>query len=109
MKSFAAAAIIAQASVSLFATAAPLKVDLIGRELPTPVSTTTAKTYLAACKQSLIFYSTPTPYRVSCLLALIFCKAPVCSSIRRRDGLQHRANLPDMQGLSGTDVSHCFQ
>jgi hypothetical protein len=69
MKTLAAAAIIAQASVSLFATAAPLNVDLIGRELPTPVSVTTAKTYLAARKQSLIFYRTPISYRASCLPA----------------------------------------
>ena len=69
MKTLIAAAIVAQASVSLFATASPLNVDLTGRALPEPVSATTAKTYLAACKQSLPFYSTPMAYRASCLLA----------------------------------------
>ena len=50
MKTLAAAVIIAQASVGLFATAAPLKVDLVGRQLPTPVSAKTAKAFLADCK-----------------------------------------------------------
>ena len=57
MKTLIATAIVAQASVGLFAAASPLKVDLTGRALPEPVSATTAKTYLAACKQPSL--STP--------------------------------------------------
>lgn len=53
MKTLPAAVIIVQAFVSLTA-AAPLKVDLTRRELPTPVSVATAKTYLADRKQSFL-------------------------------------------------------
>jgi len=89
MKTLTAAAIIAQASVSLFVTAAPLKVDLTRRELPAPVSATTAKTYLAARKQPFIFYFTPIAYRATCLLALIgystlwSATAPICSAVKK--------------------------
>ena len=50
MKTLIAAAIVAQAAGTLFATASPLNVDLTGRAMPEPVSVTTAKTYLAARK-----------------------------------------------------------
>ena len=99
MKTLIAAAIVAQASVSLFATASPLNVDLTGRALPEPVSTTTAKTYLAACKQSLPFYYTPMAYRASCLLA------PLGYSTI---GLQRTHMLVHKEGATALSIERCL-
>ena len=99
MKTLIAAAIVAQASVGLFVTASPLNVDLTGRALPELVSATTAKTYLAACKRSLLFYSTPMAYRASCLLAHLGY-----STI----GLQRTHMLVHKEGAMAFGVERCL-